>query len=394
MKYLSFRQGLSGVLFWSVISAAFIGPGTVTTCGLAGASYGTSLLWALVFSVGSTMILQEAAARVTIATGQNLGEIIARRLGTQGRAVNRALAAGVVLGCAAYEAGNILGAVAGIQLLIDVPGWILTAFIGLTAYFFLSVQSVATLSRLLGLVVFLMGAAFIWVGTSALDPTQWSQVLHHSLVPSFPAGAAVVITGLVGTTVVPYNLFLASGIGQGQSIPDMRRGIFLAVLIGGIISVCILLGGTLVDGTFSYPNAAEVLSARLGPAGGFLYALGLLGAGFTSVVTAPLAAALTTRSLLGFDRVQARWVWQGVLFTGFLFGLLNTRPIPIIIAAQAANGLLLPFVTWQILRATSDPTILTTHRNTRPQKILLGLIFLVTALLGANSLFNALKSLF
>ncbi|GAB2772136.1 Nramp family divalent metal transporter [Rhabdobacter roseus] len=393
MKYLSFRQGLSGVLFWSIISAAFIGPGTVTTCGLAGATYGTSLLWALVFSIGATMVLQEAAARLTIATGQNLGEIISLRLGARGRGVNRALAVGVVLGCAAYEAGNILGAVAGIRLLLDLPGWVLTILISTAAYFFLSIQSVSVLSRVLGVVVFGMGAAFIWVGTSALEPERWGEVVWHSLVPSFPAGAAVLITGLVGTTVVPYNLFLASGIGKGQSVAEMRQGIILAVLIGGIISVCILLGGTLVQGTFSYQNAAEVLSVRLGTYGRSLYAIGLLGAGFTSVVTAPFAAALTTRSLLGFDQAQSRRVWQGVLLMGFFFGLLDTRPIPIIIAAQAANGLLLPFITWQIIRATSDARILPLHRNTRLQKFLLGLIFLVTALLGASSLLSAFKSL-
>ena len=41
---------LLAVLFWSVLAAAFIGPGTVTTAASSGSRFGTSLLWALVFS--------------------------------------------------------------------------------------------------------------------------------------------------------------------------------------------------------------------------------------------------------------------------------------------------------------------------------------------------------
>jgi manganese transport protein len=391
MKSLSLRSGLSSLLFWSVISAAFIGPGTVTTCGLAGATYGTSLLWALVFSMLGTILLQEAAARVTIASGQTLGEILTLRHGPYGRYVNGLLALGVITGCAGYEAGNLLGAVAGLQLLFQVPSWVLTLLVGLVAYLLLSIQTMAILTRALGMLVFVMGIAFIWVGVQDLPPL--TQVLHDSLVPGFPPGSALVITGLVGTTIVPYNLFLASGIGQGQSVPQMRFGITLAVLIGGIISASILLGGTQITGTFSFQNAASVLAARFGSAGSLLYSVGLFAAGFTSVVTAPFAAAITARTLLHVTPAQSAWVWRVVLAIGLTFGLLETRPIPIIIAAQAMNGLLLPFVTWQLVRVVNDATILpAAHLNNRLQNLLLYLVFGVSVLLGLNSLYNALKN--
>ena len=41
--------------------AAFIGPGTVTTASKAGAEYGFALMWALLFSVLATLVLQELA---------------------------------------------------------------------------------------------------------------------------------------------------------------------------------------------------------------------------------------------------------------------------------------------------------------------------------------------
>lgn len=377
------------MLFWSVISAAFIGPGTVTTCSLAGANFGTSLLWALTFSTLATIVLQEAAARVTLASGKSLGEIMLQRHGTGGVWISRLLAGGVILGCAAYEAGNLLGAVAGLKLLAEVPTWILSLTIGVAAYLLLAIRSVLLLTRLLGVIVFILGFAFILVSIQAFqNPVQ---ILTDSILPNFPPNSALIITGLIGTTIVPYNLFLGSGIGQGQSIAEMRQGIILAVLIGGLISMSILLAGTLIEGEFSFQNAAQVLGQRLGKTGEVLYAVGLFGAGFTSVVTAPFAASIAAKSLLFIDEKQTAYVWKGVLAVGIVFGIAQLKPIPVILAAQIANGLLLPFVTWQLFRCVNDKGLLPEKDvNSVLQNIFLVLIFLVTLFLGGNSIWKAL----
>jgi len=377
------------MLFWSVISAAFIGPGTVTTCSLAGASFGTSLLWALTFSTVATILLQETAARVTLASGKNLGEIMLQRHGAGGIWICRLLAGGVILGCAAYEAGNLLGAVAGLKLLVEVPTWILSLVVGVAAYLLLAIRSVSLLTRLLGLIVFILGFAFILVSIQAFqNPTQ---ILTNSLVPNFPTNSALIITGLIGTTIVPYNLFLGSGIGQGQSISQMRQGITMAVVLGGLISMSILLAGTLIEGEFSFQNAARVLGMQLGKTGEVLYAVGLFGAGFTSVVTAPFAASIAAKSLLSINEKQTAYVWRGVLLVGVIFGIAEFKPIPVILAAQIANGLLLPFVTWQLFRCVNDKGLLPEkYVNSAAQNIFLILIFLVTLFLGGNSIWKAL----
>ena len=62
-KRITWKGGLGSVLLWSVISAAFIGPGTVTTAANAGALFGTQLLWALLFSTLATILLQEGVVR-------------------------------------------------------------------------------------------------------------------------------------------------------------------------------------------------------------------------------------------------------------------------------------------------------------------------------------------
>ncbi len=109
---------LSAILLWSVIAAAFIGPGTVTTAAAAGAGFGLALLWTLVFSTVACLVLQEASARLTLVSGRNLGQALRHRYpaGFTGTAVLLLVLGGIVLGCAAYEAGNILGGVAGAVL--------------------------------------------------------------------------------------------------------------------------------------------------------------------------------------------------------------------------------------------------------------------------------------
>ena len=64
----------------ALVAAAFIGPGTVTACTIAGAQFGYALLWALVFATLATIALQEMAARLGIVTQKGLGEVLRETL--------------------------------------------------------------------------------------------------------------------------------------------------------------------------------------------------------------------------------------------------------------------------------------------------------------------------
>jgi NRAMP (natural resistance-associated macrophage protein)-like metal ion transporter len=150
-------------LFWSVIAAAFIGPGTVTTAARAGSDFGFALAWALLFSTIACIVLQEASGRITVITGHELGEALHGRFGPSSRAawVPRVLAAGVVLGCAAYEAGNLLGGVAGMRLVADVSPAVLTSICGLGAAALLFTGNTRIIARTLGALVAVMGVVFL-----------------------------------------------------------------------------------------------------------------------------------------------------------------------------------------------------------------------------------------
>ena len=392
-KLIDLRKGLSGVLFWSIISAAFIGPGTVTTAAKAGSAFRFELLWALSFSIAAAIILQEAAARITIASGKSLGQIIALRNAGKERHLGVLLFIAVALGCAAYEAGNILGAVAGLRLLTSLPAPFLSLCVAVPAALLLWNGRHALIARVMGAVVFLMGFAFIYTALSSKAPA--GELLLGAFLPAVPEGALLLVVGLIGTTIVPYNLFLASGIGQGQSVQQMRMGLAPAILIGGIISMAILVAGSGVAGEFSYESLGAALGRQLGAAGPVLFGFGLFAAGATSSITAPLAAAITAKSLLEHSKSWRpgyfRLAWATVLGIGLVFGLLNVRPIPAIILAQAANGILLPFVTGFLMLAVNDRRLLpAAYANGVLSNALLLIVFGVTCLLGLQNIWKSL----
>ncbi|MEZ0540741.1 NRAMP family divalent metal transporter [Fibrella arboris] len=392
-KSLSLRAGLGSILFWSVISAAFIGPGSVTACAIAGSTYGLDLLWVLTFATLGTVWLQEAASRITITTGRDLGQVIRQSYsGKMGVWVAWALFLAIFLGCAAYQAGNILGAVSGLALLTGWPVTYLTVVVGLVCVALLWVGSTQGLANMLGLVVFAMGGAFVYVAFGApVTPVALAKAL---VIPNVPSGSLLLINGLIGTTIVPYNLFFGSSISPNQSLSDMRLGIWVAVVLGGIISVVLLLAGLLIPGDFTYPHMAAVLAERVGAWAGTLFAFGLFAAGFASSLTAPLAAAITAQSLLNVPKNSGtfRLIWLAVLATGVGFGLANATPIPVIVAVQAINGILLPFVTVFLFIAVNNRRLLGEHVNSLSQNLAMGLVVLVTAVLGGWNVWLALTA--
>lgn len=335
---------LPSVLFWSVISAAFIGPGTVATASKAGSDFGVSLIWAICFSVIATIVLQEAAARLTITTGKNLGEHL-RELFRTHTWIPVAIWLCVAFGCAAFEAGNILGAVSGLQLLLPWDPRLLGVLITCIAGLLLFQHDIRLIAKILGVLVAIMGICFMIVATHT--SISAGALLKGAFVPRLSLANAWIVIGLVGTTVVPYNLFLGSRIAHGQTVSQMRRGMIPAVIIGGIISVSILLAGTLVKGGLEFSSLSAALETELGKWAGLVFSAGLCAAGLTSAVTAPLAAAITAQSIFpAWHNTSRRYraVWLCVLGVGFVMSMMQWRPLPVILAAQMINGMLLPVV--------------------------------------------------
>jgi manganese transport protein len=345
------------VIIWSIISAAFIGPGSVTTAVAAGSLYQLDLMWAVTFSIAACIALQEVAARLTIASSLNVGQALIQLFGQRvGRYLQWFLGVGVIGGCAAYEAGNIVGAVAGVQLMTGMGAIVTTVVVVAACFLVLWFNNPSWIFNLMAFLVALMGIAFCALAATQQFPLGYA--LQSTFVPVVPAGSHLTILALVGTTVVPYNIFLGSGISEGQTVPIMRVGLIISILIGGLITAAILIAGTTITDFSSFESLYAELVSKVGTVGAVALALGLFGAGFASAITSPYAAAIITRTVFGARNERiTRMVWIGVLMTGFVIGVSGLKPIPVIVVVQAVNGFILPFMVVFLLLVINDPRI-------------------------------------
>jgi manganese transport protein len=343
----------SRAVIWSLIAAAFIGPGTVATAARAGSEGGWGYLPFVVLAAFAGFLLMEMAARLTLVSGQTLGQL----LGTRRRWLAVGCFVAVLLGCVAYQAGNLVGALGGLQLIFGLDRW-WVLLLGVAAGAVLWPGETKWIARALAGVVTLMAVVFLVAAVQLL------------LSGSSLAGNDTVITGtvigLVGTTIVPYNFFLAAGLSKGQQLGDMRFGLLMSFVIGGIITLCIVLVGSVATSFTNFADLARTLDAVLGDWSKVVLGIGLFAAGFSSAVTAPLAAAIAGQELLIREpgehavvkQLWFRMIWGGVLVVGLLVALLDIDIVTVILAAQVANGFLLPLIAAIVLVFANDRSLL------------------------------------
>lgn len=350
-------------------------------------------------------MLQEAAARVSIISGLNLGQAIAKSFDNSVAKIPVLIlvVGAIILGSAAYQTGNILGAVVGLKLMFNLPAKLLVSIVGVLVVVVLSLPSLQIVARFMGFLVVFMGLVFLTTAVFVADSLPAVDLIQGLFIPSLPQenGANLLILGLIGTTVVPYNLFLGSGVSdKTHTLKDMRFGLFVAVVLGCIISMAVLIVGTTIQGHFSFQALAQALSAQLGGWAVYLFGFGMFAAGFSSAITAPLASSITAQSLFGGQNAKKwsrtsrnyRLIWLGVLFTGLAFGLADVKPVPAIILAQALNGLVLPLISIFLVFVINNPALMRNGTlNKHWNNLLMGAVVWVSLNLG---LFNVLKSVY
>jgi len=380
------------------VTAAFIGPGTLLMCTRAGAGFGYSLLWALLFSVIATIFLQEMAGRASLATGKPLARHIADRIDRPFFRWASALLviAAIAFGCAAYQSGNLSGGGAGLEILL--PGlateWHLAAaLLGLLAGVFLFFSGYTWVERLLKLMVLVMSVSF--AASAILTGPKLLEIFKGTFIPSLPEGSEMAAIGLIGTTVVPYNLFLYSRVVQErfrgtESLGAMRRDLHIFLAIGGLVSGLITItAAAVLQSRGADPALTDIpllLEPVLGGWSSVLFGLGLFAAGFSSALTAPLAGAYVVAGLFNTSTERTgkvyRATWMTILAAGVFFSIAK-RPEEIIQIAQVANGLLLPLVAVFLIAAVNGKEM-GRHRNGAVRNMVAALIVLVTVGLGVK----------
>jgi len=377
-----------------LVTAAFIGPGTVTTCSIAGADFGYSLIYVLIFATVTTIILQEMAGRLPLGSGLDLGQSLREYPSSKlAKIIFIGLTISAVsFGCAAYEAGNIIGGSLGLEMITSLPkkNWVLlisAASIGL-----LALKKYRIIEKALVSLVFLMSASFI---TALIIIKPDLTLILKGFIPSFPKNSLFIVLALIGTTVVPYNLFLHSSAVKKKwksktNLKDFRKDLILSICLGGFISACIIVTSSVAffpKGTHIASGAqlAQQLKPLFGPLTNFLFGLGFFAAGMSSAITAPYAAAFASSGVLGWkedNTVSFRLVWMGVILVGFVVSMFDFNPISVIVFAQVANGIILPVASLFLLIVLNDKKRMKEMANDFKKNLLGIVVISVVSLIG------------
>ena len=382
----------------ALIAAAFIGPGTVTLCTIAGASFGYSLIWAILLSTFSTIVLQEMSLRIGLITKMNLAEVI--RINIKSKFINRLflvlIICSILIGNAAYEAGNITGASLGISAILNSESInYIPIFIGLIAFIILYQGNYKILERFLVLLVLIMSISFFI--TAIMTKPNIESLLNGILSPELNSTNIMVVLGLVGTTVVPYNLFLHSSLvsekwGSSNKLKVARFESFFSILIGGLISLSIIITAASVNNkdVNGVIDLAKGLEPLYGKFAIYFLGIGLFASGITSSITAPLAAAYVAKSCFDWnDSLKSqkfRAIWIIILFSGVIVSMVELNPIEIIKFAQFSNSLLLPIIAIILLWLINNKSIISQRYRYKFQNILGSIIFILSIILGAKGL--------
>lgn len=346
----------------TIIAAAFIGPGTVSVCALAGFHHGLTLLWVMLLAMVMTIFLQELAARLAILHQKDLTELIQTELRStiwlKGPMLFIVFVA-IVFGNTAYEAGNLSGVNIGLQILSytdffisisDVKINYAVIIIGVIAFLILHLKQYKYIENTLMVLVGLLSISFVLSAflTSLNNTNFWKELLK----PTFPKDDVLMLTALIGTTVVPYNLFLHSALAKQKwphksGIPAMRLDTFIAVGVGILVSICIIITTSNISSyTQDIQGIGLALEPLFGKASVYFVGAGFMAAGLTSAVTAPLAAAYVLNKLfnLGYpnESIKFKRLSYAVLLIGCVIAALDFNPVEVIRIAQVANAIILP----------------------------------------------------
>lgn len=382
----------------AIVAAAIIGPGTITAASQAGAGFGMALTWALVFSVIATAFLQEMSTRLGIITGKDLGTAFREQFTNP---VLKFIAIGIVIaaigiGNAAYETGNIVGGASGLAIITGTPIRIWTIVLGLLIGLLLWFGSYKVIEKFFVIMVAIISVSFVI--TAIVIKPDMGVILSGIFVPKIPDGSIVFVISLIGTTIVPYTFFLQSATVQekwkdNEAVSEGRFDIIFSMVVVAIVSTAIVVTAA---GAFSIGTAiddpAEMaiqLEPLLGSWAKIVFAIGIFGAGATSVMSASLATAYAISGALGWKldlkSYKFRSIWAIIILIGVVFSGLNYNPTEIIIFAQYANGLILPIIVLFMIFVMSNSKRLGKNVNKTWMNVVAWIIFIITLVLALQS---------
>jgi NRAMP (natural resistance-associated macrophage protein)-like metal ion transporter len=381
-------------------------PGGILTYSQAGAKYGYALLWTLVPTTIALIVVQEMAARMAVATGKGLSDLIREEFGLR-------ITFFTMFVLALADLGNIIAEFAGIASGMGIFG--LTKYvavpIGAVLVWIVIVRgSYRPVERILILFSFVYLA---YPASAFLAHPDWKTALLKTAIPEFRSDAAYItmIVGLIGTTITPWMQFYlqASVVEKGVGKKDyrlVRWDVVLGCIVTDVVAFFIVVAcaATLFKSGHGELNDASEAAIALRPfAGRFasvLFGVGLVNASLLSAAILPLATAYNVCEGLGFESGVDRRFGEAPIFyslytllilTGAGFVLTPGLPLlKVILLSQVANGVLIPFVLIFMLLLINRRRLMGDMCNRTWQNVIAGSMSAVMIVLTVMMLWTAI----
>ncbi|RHY90109.1 hypothetical protein DYB35_004467 [Aphanomyces astaci] len=369
-----------------VASVAYLDPGNFATNIQAGSNYGFTLLWVILLANLMAMLFQTLSAKLGIATGKNLPEVIAEQFHPW-VVVVMWLAAEVA--AIATDVAEFIGAAIAFKLLFSISlawGAVITAGMTLVLLYVHQHRIQA-----FEVVIFILVSVIVvsYIMETALQPSiPWAEVAYNTFVPSFDGKDSLVLAvGIVGATVMPHVIYLHSALTQSRFVvsddgdvifPPLRYevvGIVIALGIAGLVNMSMLImaaspfhtaGYTQVD---SIENAYITLEPLLGKASSYVFAIGLLASGISSSAVGTLAGQVIMAGFLNFH-VNV-WIRRAVtLVPSMMIIFSGADPTQALVFSQVVLSFCIPFALIPLAMFTGREDIMGKWKSAWPMQLL------------------------
>lgn len=386
-----------------LVSVGYMDPGNWGTNLAAGAGFGYELLWVILVSNVIAIFLQISSAKLGIATGKNLAQLIREQFP---RPIVTFLGITTAIAIMATDVAEVLGGALGFNILFHIPlfisalltGVIVMALLGLSRWGFRKIEFV-----IIGLVS-VIGLAYVYEMT--LIHPGWSQVALHIVIPQVTSASILTAVSILGATVMPHNVFLHSFLAPlrlsstAAPLQEKRKVLRLAkidTLAALNIAFFVNAAMLIVAGTvfFQHVNPAELnlqtayvtLAPALGAFAAVAFGIGLLASGLSSSTTGTLAGQVVLQGFLG--KHVEMWIWRIItIIPALLVIALNIPTVEVLVISQAILSLQLPFTMVPVVLLTQRRDLMGAFVNGRFTNILNVCITLVVTVLNVLLLYT------
>jgi manganese transport protein len=362
-----------------IASVAYIDPGNFATNIQSGSQFGYTLLWVIVASNLTAMLIQSLSAKLGIATGRNLAEICRDRFP---RPVVYAMWVISELVAMATDLAEFLGAALGFYLLFNIPLLAAGLLTGLATFLILGLQG-RGFRALEAVIVVLVGIiAVSYVIETVLGRPDWGFIAYHAVVPQFSGTESILLSvGIVGATVMPHVIFLHSSLTQNRIVPKdhvQARRIFrfevidviIAMGLAGLVNAAMLI---MAAATFhatgrtdisSIESAHLTLRPLLGNFSSTVFAISLLASGLSSSAVGTMAGQVIMQGFLHWH--IPLWLRRGITMAPALVVIaIGLDPTRTLVISQVILSFGIPFALVPLVLFTRKRDIMGTLVNRR-----------------------------